>query len=253
MKEFIIIYIIGHIILVSAFNCKLPIGCRLNNVHNQINYFAEEKTSVLIPGILCDIRDDNFQFNYPVQSPLLLLNQSNPCFINVLYQDAIEIRFHNNFILGKRFNITNMLSYFKYFRYYIFANFVNLNGFELDILNEGNKTMQQIKQKELAGFNCVNCKIDFYSNGRLLKTCQDIIDLNPNEVMIRSLFQIKHSILFRPKSTPSTFVLIDPHFKTNLCPLVFKNTDLENLGIIGLADTFYKKTLQFSKIDHLMG
>lgn len=106
-----------------------------------------------------------------------------------------------------------------------------------------NKTIRQINQIELVELNCLNCKMDFYSNGRLLETCQDIIDSDQNEVLIRSVFQIQIFRFLTFQSSLAKFALISPQFKTKLCPLVFNNTNLTSFDIIGLVDTFYKKNI----------
>ena len=222
------------LILTSAFNCKLPNGCEINNVHLQMNYFAHEKTSIEVPGILCDIRDEKYKFifEYP---PLL---ETKVCVNGEYYQHFIEFRFHSNFILSKKFNITNIFSYSSYFKYYFIANFVNLNGFELDMMNDLDKHKVFIAQSDFDAFYCVKCKMEFYSNGRLVKTCQDIIDSNNG--FVRSFFQIQRHNL---KGLEQYLILFDPQFKTTLCPLVFMYSNMPYVYLTGLADTFYKRNI----------
>ena len=119
----------------SAFNCKLPNACQINDVHFQINLMAHEKTSIGIAGILCDIRDEKFQFTFP--NPPLLDSNHWWCEIeDALNQYIIEFRFHSMLILSKQFNFNNILRYSFYFDYSIIVNLVNLNGFELDMIND---------------------------------------------------------------------------------------------------------------------
>ena len=228
-----------------AFNCKIPSGCKIGNVHFPASLFGYEKTSVEIKGLLCEIRDEQFQFNYPMPWPILKpiykedLKFEDECNINehVNFKDVIEFRFHNNFVLNKHFNITNLFSYLSYFRYQTNAIFTNLNGFEIYILNDSN---QHLPKENVQYVICIKCKIDFYSNGRLLKTCQDIIDSNSNNnsSLIWSLFQIQRNIL-----VGLNMLFFDSQFKTILCPLVFKNSNLSHFILSGLSDTFYKKNI----------
>ena len=222
-------------ILTWAFNCKLPNSCKLKHVHLHINYLAHEKTSIEMPGILCDIRDEKYQFTYPMPSSLLRYNN---CAVDLQYNDIIEFRFHSSFIMSKRFNITNLFDYSWYFVNYMHVNFVNLKGFELDMIN--NQHIRFMQQLIFNTFNCIKCQMEFYSNdGRIVKTCQDIIDSNNG--LVRSLFQIRRYKVEGLKS--QSLALFDSQFKTTLCPLVFMNSNLPFIYIIGLADTFYKRNI----------
>ena len=237
MNRILILIHFNFIIITSAFNCKLPNGCEINDVHLQINHMAHEKTSIEVPGILCDIRDEKFEFTFP-NMPIPKLD-SDFCDINELLKEAIEFNFHCNFILSKQFNITNLLRYSWYFDKTIIVNFVNLKGFELDMINDLDKNKRFINQINIDIFNCVKCKMEFYSNGRLVKTCQDIIDSNNG--LVRSLFQIRRYII--EGLIAQTVILVDSQFKTTLCPLVFMYSNISTLFITGLADTFYKTNI----------
>ena len=229
----------NFLVLTSAFNCELPNGCQINDVHLQINYYAHEKTSIEVPGILCDIRDEKFQFSFPMPSPLLESELFNYCQINEIYKDAIEFRFHSNFILSKQFSLTNLFLYSDYFNKLIAVNFVNLKGFEIDIKHDLDQNVRFIAQNNIDLFQCTKCNMEFYSNGRQVKTCQDIIDTNND--LVRSWFHIRRYT--KEWLEYSEFVLFDSQFKTTLCPLVFMNSNISSLEIIGLADTFYKRNI----------
>ena len=234
MYGILILIHFNFILLTSAFNCKLPKGCEINGIHLQMNYMAHEKTSIDIPGILCNIRFEEFEFTFPFMPDPKL--ESEFCLVNdIMYKEVVEFRFHSNFILSKKFNITNIFDYAMFFKKYTDVNFVNLKGFELDMINDLDQNERFIEQDNIDIFNCVKCKMEFYSNGRLVKTCQDIIDSNNGSV--RSVFQIRKS------SEVSIMALIDSQFKTTLCPLVFMNSYISTLIITGLADTFYKRNI----------
>ena len=225
------------VVLTSAYNCKPPIGCEITGAHYQTNYFGNEKTSIEMPGVLCNIRDEEFQFNYPMPTPLLVAN--GRCVINKDFRiETIEFRFHSDFIMSKQFNFTNMLIYMEFFKYFFYPSFVNLKGFELDLINGQNINI--ISQNKIERLFCVRCKIEFYSNSRPVKTCKEI--LGSNNTSIRSLFQIQFQTnLF--DSNGLTMVLLDPLFKSTLCPLVFKNSNIADIEIRGLVDTFYKRNI----------
>ena len=217
------------------FNCELPIGCEVNDIHYEINFY--EKTAIQIQGILCNVRDENFQFNFSMPSPLI-----DRCQIyNELEKQTIEIRFHKDFIFGKWFNIKNMLNFGRLFKQNFNFNFVNLKGFELDIIdNNFNKSLRNLTADYFYYFKCIKCTIAFYSNDRLIKTCQDITDAN----RIMSLFQFS-CFLEHPEIGNLGIImsLYDPQFKTAICPLFFNNSLFYNLNIIGFTDTFYKRNV----------
>ena len=153
----------------STFNCKIPSGCKIGNVHLPFSAFGYEKTSIEVDDLLCEIRDEQFQFNFPMPWPLLRpIDKEGPkfkdkCTINehLRLRDAIEFRFHSNFVLNKHFNITNLFSYLSYFRDYTMPIFVNLNGFELDILNDSNQNLSIISKAKINLVYCIKCRMDF--------------------------------------------------------------------------------------------
>ena len=163
--------------------------------------------------------------------PSPLLKPDRRCRISFIHAEIVLFRFHGNFILGKQFNFTNMLNYMWWFENYLSVSFVNVKGFELDL---GFKYGLE-QNLSMNAFHCIKCSIEFYSNDRPVKSCQEILDSNSSDVSIRSLFQIQTGL--RKTS------LIDLQLKTAICPLVFKNSYLSNLEIIGLSDTFYKRNI----------
>ena len=238
MYKIHIVIELSLIILTSALNCKLPFGCEINTVQCIMNFNGYEKTSWRIPGILCDIRNEKYQFNYTVMP---LLKPDVLCeFDSENIRDIIEFRFHNSFILDKQFNFMNFVAYTSFFLYYLDANFVNLNGFELDIIDKNQNISYYIEQDSVDKFYFINSKIEFYSNGRQMKTCQDIIDSYPDKnISIRSLFQIQGV----NNSNKANIALVYSEFRTALCPLVFNNSRIRSLYIVGLANTFFKRNL----------
>ena len=223
------------VILTPDFNCKLPFGCEINDVQFIIDYNGIEKTSMAYPGILCDIRNETFQFNYSMPSPLLIPESGDLCQISKLDNNIMEFRFSSNFILDKYFNFQKIWNYTWNFLYNVDLNFVNLKGFELDI--KTNNQNISFDSFYFFLFQCIRCKIEFYSNGRHIKTCQDILDSYSNIEFISSLFQIQRL------NSNNNLILFYSEFKTTICPLVFKNSNLSSFYTTGLADTFYKRNI----------
>ena len=238
--EVLIVVILMHftrVMLTPTFNCKLPFGCEINDVQFVIDLYGNEKTSMKYPGILCDIRNEAFQFDYSMPEPFLIPESREYCHISTkLKYDLMEFRFSSNFILGKQFNFEKMLNYMSYFNYYVYSNFVNLKGFELDI-QQNISTQNFTTYFYSFRFHCIRCKMEFYSNGRHIKNCQDIVNSYPNKDFIRSFFQSQRL------ESKVYVILFHSVFKTTLCPLVFKNSDIEGFEITGLSDTYYKRNI----------
>ena len=237
MNKIVALVYFTLIIKTSAFdfNCELPIGCEVNDIHYQVNYLGNEKTAIQIQGIICNVRDKNFQFNYSKPSPLI-----DRCKIyNEREKQTIEIRFQRDFIFGNWFNTNNMLNYGRLFKENFNFNFVNLNGFQIDIIdNNFKQSVRNLTTDYFYYFNCIRCNIAFYSNDRQIKTCEEITNtINQNNVSIMSLFQFSNSI------KGPILTLFDPHLKSTICPLMFKNSLFLNLNLIGLSDTFYKRNV----------
>ena len=242
-----IVALIFFTFIISAstfdFNCELPIGCEIKDIHYHVNYFSKEKTAIEIQGIQCNVLDENFQFNYSMKYNSSL----EPCqFYDDTVEQTIEIRFHRDFIFGKWFNISNFLNYGSLFRSNINFNFVNLKGFDLNVIdNNFNSSFRNLTADFFYYFNCINCKIEFYSNDRPIKTCQEITNsINQTSVSIMSLFQFS-CFLEHPEigNLGPILTLYDPHFKSTICPLMFNNSLFYNLNFISLVDTFYKRNI----------
>ena len=75
-------------ILKSDFNCKLPYGCEINDIQYLIYYSGNEKTSMEYPGILCDIRNETFHFDYPMP---LIPDSEDWCYISTSVFIIIKI------------------------------------------------------------------------------------------------------------------------------------------------------------------
>jgi len=84
---------------------------------------------------------------------------------------------------------------------------------------------------------CINCQLNFYNQGKLVKSCNDILQFSITN--IQSFFQ------FIPSNFISTtdINLIYSEYKIPLCPLVFKSGYIIDLTINKLTNTFYKKRL----------
>ena len=67
----------------------------------------------------------------------------------------------------------------------------------------------------------IDIRLDFYHNKKKINSCQEMIDLNLDS--IKSIFQM--TIDKRSKSY-DMFILKDVEYKSQICPLVFQNTNI---------------------------
>lgn len=237
---FIFVTIMSSLEMGISFNCILPPGCRIDRVHLYQSYHAEEKNFRRnARGIRCDMNNkNNFKFGFDVSSsPFLTVNQSS-CFIDEAPQkrneesQMIELKWPTNSrpgILEESFGFYNLLNYSKNFEYVVDLTFVNLNGFDISLIDY----TKTINMSSLGNFVCLRCKFNFYINRKLVTSCEDIKNTS---VEIISIFQLaaKDDIVL---------ILGECEFKQTLCPLVFKNSYISNLIVTDLIDSFYKTSI----------
>ena len=86
----------------NAFNCHLPFGCRIENIHFRSNINAEKGKNTA-PSIFCDIQSERFEFIFPEH--VHITNDS--CFFNINNTSKTIIRWLSNndlAIFDKQFN-----------------------------------------------------------------------------------------------------------------------------------------------------
>ena len=208
----------------NSFNCYLPEKCRLEHVYT--NYFDiyEKDTSISETEITCDVNDDRFTFRFKEPTPQL--NTSEKCFLNYSsHYNLPSITFkwtstNEMNILDKRFNITNALRYLNdYFdieEYYI-VNFWDVKGFDVNIFDIGdyNIFMNTVSSTDkIIIFVFTNSRFEFYQNKKKISSCKNFIDTG-----IDSIFQM---------NTGTNFKLKNIQYKRNICPLIFKNAQIQS-------------------------
>jgi len=113
-------------------------------------------------------------------------------------------------------NFDLMIRYISFLKKQKSINFVNQKGFDLNIYE--NSFIE-----DLTDINCINCQLNFYNQGKLVKSCDDIIQSNITS--IQSFFQLSQF------NSMLSFSLVFCEFKRPLCPLVFNSLTIEELII----------------------
>ena len=222
---------------IVAFKCTLPNGCSIKPLKYKINTNGIEKKTYKyeFKVIKCYPKIESFQFKF-IENDYMktMVNKSQQLCGDHINYEYIIFQWPNSekkkIILDNNFNITNMIRYMEYFNKLFLVYFINMKGIEIN-LSDNNKSSSIIENNQnILLINCLACKMNFYTNGKSIKSCRDILESNST---ILSIFQMNSNTILIQNSENSV----------DLCPLIFKNANIAILSFLGLADTFYKKNL----------
>lgn len=233
----------------APFNCTLPNQCRIDIVHAFRAFYAKQKTFWnKWNGIRCDLSSNSFRFDFEETQPPA--KSERDCIIpnklNVTtYRDhTLEIRWpywsswnrasSNVFILDRRFDFARLIDYTEYMKWFTRLSLINLRGLELQIIDNDEQS-KFIFSRFIFRVACIHCTMRFFIDGKLIKSCDDILSAANASDRIMSIFQI------RPRL--ADIFLSDVDFPQTVCPLVFANTLVSRLTILGLMQTFYRTSV----------
>lgn len=227
----------------NGFNCHLPNECRLEKVYRRKAIDFNERGALKYSTILCDVKNEMFEFKLNHANPL---KTNHLCDLNAenvtLHPQTTILRWlfkDESAILNERFNFTNVIKYFSKFKYFMNLNIHSVNGFGFNLFHD------DFKRTRISYIELIDIRLEFYHNKKKINSCQEIFDLNLTAV--KSIFQIP----FDKKAHGQLFILRDVEYKTEICPLVFENVDIENFMFSGLVNTFYKKNvLKFEDLNY---
>ena len=231
-----------HTICLKKYDCFSTGVCQLTKVNTIIDASGIERiASKDTLGLQCDIHEGfSFTFNYSE-----IINKPD-CIFHTPFKIMVELRWpkgEEKSILEDGLNITNLIRMISHFAE-ISINLVNVKRFGCNIANFNKIAAWKYKIRNVF---CYNCKLEFYTNGKTLRTCEDFIEANVTN--IQSIFQIRgyniiSTILYGDiKEYYTNFTFINADFKHSICPLVFNNSHIDTLQLIGLVNSFYKKYL----------
>ena len=217
---------------VYCYYCHLPDKCRKQMISDSYSLFYNENLFQALPAIMCEIDDDSYELTINSAKPLIAECEKVDNFtgFSVTYVDFRWTNTKQTRILDKRWNFSNMYSYFANFINSDILRFFGLNGFDINML-EGidleNKTLPYYMKIKL-----YNCRMEFYYNNNRINSCEDV--KNANLTKIESIFQIA-KVFF--------YFLNNVEYKQEICPLLFSNVFLYYFWIVNIVDTFYKKNV----------
>ena len=235
---FIILNTVLDLYMVNAFNCRLPDGCRIENVYNSQNlFYYNQREFQADPEIMCDI-NEKFEFSFKDPTPLLTSDKN--CFIDSKqYIHYIIFKWTSSSnelsIFEERFNFSNVNRYLSFFKPKVFISLWGIKGFDVKFLGDNYNTSVDSRISAIA---LSDCRLNFYHNKRKINSCQHFSDLNITE--ISTIFQIS----FDKYNDPTNGIHFrNIEYKENICPLLFQNTKIKNIIFNDLMDTFYKKNV----------
>ena len=191
---FAIIFLIPQIIL--TFDCNLPNRCSLQHLKYDINQFSYEKNPFVynFQAIICT-PFTGYQFRFAINNYM----NNNKCNINnvtIYNYDLVVFKWpknHESIILDKRFDVPNMISYLEYFYLLISVHFVNLRGIDIN-LSDTDTSIMENNPPNVKFFIFIASTMNFYTNGKLIKSCEDILESNST---IMSVLQEKHLKVYK--------------------------------------------------------
>ena len=236
-KFILIIYLSLHFADTIKADCLFSSVCSFKKVNMIIDASGIERIVGKEFGLQCNINDDaSFKFNYsqifnsiPYKSRCL-----NGTHLNIV----AELRWPKSDVksaLLDGLNITGLIDFLHYFYNDLNINLVNVKRFGCYIADLNEKTKWKFNIRNVF---CFNCKFEFYNNRKTLKICEDFIESNVTN--IQSIFQIHGFQLIQVLTQTETeyhinFTFTNADLKHPLCPLVFNNSYIEILQLIGLV------------------
>lgn len=169
--------------------CELPNGCHIvpwdmldQWSGNEILRTSDKRS------VQCVVESSEYRFYF---DSWLAKNQSERCTWRN-FDNFLELRFakKRNIILGPQFDFQGLIAFMLWHFYGFSLRFTNLNGFEVDIgIDSISKNSDYLNSTSFT-FEFINTRFDFYTNGRLIRSCSDIRNINET----KSIFQVNAAI-----------------------------------------------------------
>lgn len=234
------------------YNCELPIGCRIDMIYSFHQHILKENVKIKShQGVFCNLQNKSFalHFNKKDPRPSKYINCFMTSFENPLEERTFELNWPSKqmSILDASLDFHIFLEFLTYFNVDFNLNLVNLKGFNLKLFNERPMFNFSIENQidPFFSITCINCRIDFYqnidqknnntNNIRRVQSCKDFQE-KPTLQPFLSFFQFGQLV-----STWTSYRFSHCEYPTALCPLVFNNSNIIEIVLIGLIDTFYKE------------
>lgn len=185
--------------------CKLPINCRIDVFHYLDNYWAYEYVSFDSKGFICDVKTINFRFEY---EKWLQGNFYDSCKSQKI-DNRLELRFPRNskHILDEKLNLQAIIDFLNSFEKEFSLQSTHLRGFNIELGIRKNASYTNYTLYANYYINFIDSKIDFYSKGKLVESCKDLIASSDRYLSINSIFQLT------PANESPELLFLNCHFR----------------------------------------
>lgn len=184
---------------------RLPDGCRINSIYDVSNIYSREFAFAQnYNGFVCNVNDETFRFEGFTLTFVKNFSTAS-CLKNKSLRNTFEIRFptNQNTKLDEHLNLHSILEFQNTIPLDSKLKLTNVGGFSVDL---DVKKMQQ--QRKSFKNILVKSNLDFFVNGRLVRSCRDLESTFDPKWSPDSLFQISTKY-----KKPSEFLLFNCRFK----------------------------------------
>lgn len=189
LKFYIIILLLSWLYVCTCqkrddVNCSLPSGCHIGPFYYINDFYAREFLSQgNFNGFICDVTGSRYQFDYDYRK-----SENYLCSEQRDLDSFLELRFRKarNMIVDVSFNIQGVIDFLIWFKRLFVLHISNVRGFDLEL------GIEYFLRGDKFNVNLIKSKVDFYSQGKLIESCQDLRNLyNQSNWSPNSLFQLK--------------------------------------------------------------
>lgn len=180
--------------------CPLSDVCPFGYFYYLHNFWAIEyisKDDNL--GFVCHVKDNMYQFNFKVWE---YDKYFKDCSFPETLNSGLELRFPRNqkTLMEASFNLQSVFEFLIFSINYsgsFYIHYTNVAGFGIDLavkqdyLTNNHIFNNASKNNFYIGNAIINSKLDFYLNGKIIKSCRDLLNSNGTLIMPNSIFQIK--------------------------------------------------------------
>lgn len=208
-------------------SCQLPKYFRIGIIHQFGNLYSSQYISYKNKeGLICNVPNQDYKFD--LNTWLMKTKHSNSC-NTVKFSNYVRLKFPKPFILKKSFNLKELVYFLNLFFKWASISFINIHGFNCD----SGPFIDYTKQKvfKLTEYIILNSKFDFFTSGKLVKSCRELDPFN-----ITTFLQTDTRISLDLK-------FFNTKFRTPICPLVFQHARIKTLSISDMIDSFYKRNV----------
>lgn len=185
---------------ITSKACSLPKGCRVGSFHKIEYIFSREFISAKdSDGIICNANNNMARLFDGFDARLAQIYSNSSCFKSPRVSSLFDLRFPRdlNTKLNKNLNLIGILEFMNYTsdeqiydqtRYTI--HLTNVGGFSVELNKE--KLWLNFSSSSQIGLDIklIRANVQFYEEGKLLKSCSDLMSANNQSWSPTSIFQI---------------------------------------------------------------